>query len=188
MKKWLVWGLGAMMAFSLTGCGVSGSLVTPEGQAEASGLLAPKLPTNRLLSTEERQGDFDRFLAMATREALAWSPKALLMTAQATDVDARGKAATYVYTFTSGRHALSVTISGNAVTFAKIKADLPLGNWKLIPAAQAMEAALKTGKLGGERFTIYLGGSPIAPIYVIREFTKEWSVTVRVNAHSGELL
>ena len=178
-----------MLALSVTGCGISGSLVRPEGQAEALALFAPKLPANRLLSSAERHGDFDRYLAVATREALAWSPKALLMTAQATYVDARaGQAATYVYTFTSGRQGLSVAIAGNAVTFAKTKADLPLGNWTLIPAAQAMDAALKTGKLGGERFTIYLGGSPTAPIYVIRTVTKDWSPTLRVNAHSGEVL
>jgi predicted small lipoprotein YifL len=193
MNRFWVWSLGALMALSLAGCGLTGGLVTPDGQkpeggAEASGLLSPKLPADRVLSADERQGDFDRFLAVATGEARRWSAKAVLSGAQATNVDATGGKAggtTYVYTFTSGRNGLAVTVTGNAVSFAKAKAGAPLDARELVTGARAMSAALKAGTLASEGYVLLLGATASGPVYVIREFKREGAASVTIDARSG---
>jgi len=189
MTRWWVWGVGALMALSLTGCGVAGSLVTPGGQAEASGLFSPKLPTDRVLSVEERQGDFDRFLAVATGDARRWSAKAVLTGAQATNVDAMGGKAggtTYVYTFASGKDGLAVTVTANTVTFAKAKAGTPLEARELISGARAMNEALATGALASEGYVLLLGTTPAGPAYVVREFKREGAASVTIDARTGQ--
>ncbi|MNK79366.1 hypothetical protein D3C87_990330 [compost metagenome] len=188
MNRWLVWGIGALMALSLTGCGLTGSLVTPEGQAEASGLFSPKVPADRVLSADERQGDFDKFLALASGDARRWSAKAVLTGAQATNVDAAGGKAggtTYVYNFASGKDGLAVTITANAVTFAKAKAAAPLDMRELVTGARAMSAALAVGTLSSEGYLLLLGTTAAGPVYVVREFKREGAASVIIDARTG---
>ena len=176
------------MALSLTGCGVSGSLVTPEGQAEASGIFSPKLPADRVLAADERQGNFDTFMAVATSDARRWSAKAVLTGAQATNVDAAGGKAggtTYVYTFASGKDGLAVTVTGNAVTFAKAKAGTPLDARELVPGSRAMAAALAVGTLSSEGYLLLLGTTASGPVYVVREFKREGAASVTIDARTG---
>ena len=189
MTRIWVWGISALMALSLTGCGLAGSLVAPEGQAEASGLLSPKLPQDRVLSAEERQGDFDRFLAVATGDAKRWSSKAVLTGAQATNVDTTGGKAggtTYVYTFASGKNGLAVTVTANAVTYAKAKAGVPLDSRELVSGARAMAAALEVGTLQSEGYLLLLGATAAGPVYVIREFKREGAASVTIDARTGK--
>lgn len=193
MKRFLAWGIGALMALSLTGCGLAGTFATPDGQssegsAQASGLLSPKLPEDRVLSADERQGDFDRFLAIASSDARRWSSKAVLTAAQATNVDATGGKAggtTYVYAFASGRNGLSVTVTGNAVSFAKTKAGVPLDSRELVSGARAMAAALGAGKLSSEGYVLLLGSTAAGPVYVVREFKREGAASVTIDARTG---
>lgn len=191
MTKGLAWGLGAVMALSLTGCGLPSPLQTPEGQAETSGLMAPKLPADRVLAPEERQGDFDRFLQIARQEALRWSPNALLTGSQATNVDGKGGkvgGTTYVYSFVSGRHGLAVTVTANVVSFAKAKAGVPMDTQGLVSASQAMAAALQLGTLSAEGYVLLLGTSKLGPVYVVREFKREGAASVTVDARTGKPL
>jgi|GEM_PF-2114895 len=193
MKRFWAGGIGALMALSLTGCGLAGTLATPgaqspDGGAQASGLFSPKLPKDRVLSADERQGDFDRYLAIATSEAERWSSKAVLTAAQATNVDATGGKAggtTYVYAFASGRNGLSVTVTGNAVSFAKAKAGIPLDSRELVSGARAMAAALGAGKLSSEGYVLLLGAATSGPVYVVREFKREGAASVTIDARSG---
>lgn len=188
MLRGLVTGLGVLLVLALGGCGLTGNLVVPEGQAETAGLFAPKLPADRVLSAEDRQGDFDRFLVVATRDALTWSPKAQLTGAHATNVDAQGGKAggtTYVYAFASGKDGLAVTITANAVTFAKAKAGSPLETRGLVPASMAMAAALDLGTLASESYVLQLGTAQAGPVYVIREFKREGAASVTIDARSG---
>lgn len=194
MTRWMTWAVGALMALSLTGCGVAGSLVTPdggapEGRADASGLFSPKLPADRVLAADERQGDFDRFMAVATGDAKRWSAKAVLTGAQATNVDAKGGKAggtTYVYTFASGKDGLAVTITANTVTFAKAKATSPLETRELVSGARAMAAALEVGTLSSEGYVLLLGTAPTGPVYVVRELKREGAASVIVDARTGQ--
>ncbi len=189
MRRCLAWGVGLLMALSLSGCGVAGNLVSPEGQAEANGLFSPKLPADRVLSAEERQGDFDRFLDVATTDARRWSAKAVLTGAQATNVDATGGKAggtTYVYTFASGKDGLAVTVTANTVTFAKAKAGTPLESRELISGARAMSAAVATGALASEGYVLLLGTTPAGPAFVVREFKREGAASVTIDARTGQ--
>ncbi len=194
MQRGWAWGVGALLALTVTGCGVAGSFVIPEGQApggqaEGSGLFSPKLPANRVLTADERQGDFDRFMAVATGDARRWSAKAVLTGAQATSVDATGGKAggtTYVYNFASGKDGLAVTITANAVTFAKAKAGVPLESGTLISGARAMEAALAVGTFSSEGYVLLLGTAPTGPVYVVREFKREGAASVTIDARTGQ--
>jgi hypothetical protein len=181
----------ALLGLSLTGCGTFSPLGTPEGDAQTAGLLAPKLPADRVLAPAERQGDFDRYLLIARQDALAWSPNALLTGAQATNVDALGGKAggtTYVYSFVSGRNGLSVTVAGQAVTYAKAKAGTPMETRDLLPAAKAMTAALANGALAAESYVLALGTSKVGPVYVVQEFKREGAASVMIDARSGQRL
>jgi hypothetical protein len=80
-----------------------------------------------------------------------------------------------------------VTITANAVTFAKAKAGVPLESRDLVSGARAMAAALATGSLSSEGYVLLLGTAPAGPVYVVREFKREGAASVIVDARTGEL-
>jgi hypothetical protein len=184
--------LAALAASSMTACAQHSPAALQRGAvaADASGLFSPKLPEDRALTPEEREGDFDRFLAVAKKDAVRWQPNAVLSGAQAVNVDAQGRkngGTSYTYTFTAGRHAVNVAIAGNAVSFEKAKAAPPMDTAGLVPAAKAMEAALATKTLGGESFVLLLAQPKgvAAPVYQVAEMKKD-GARVLVNARTGE--
>lgn len=188
MARTRAWSLLALLALTVTGCGVTAPLAQNSEQVAASGLLSPKLPEDRPLTAEERQGDFDRFLGLATAEALGWHRDARLTVAQATNVDAEGGKAggtTYVYGFAAGRHGLSVTVTGANVVFAKAKPGTPLDLKGLVPAKVALACAVQAGKLDTETFVLALGATAKGPVYLVREFKREGAAQVTIDARTG---
>lgn len=160
------------------------------GAVDASGLFAPKLPAGRTLAPEETTGDFDKYMVMARRDALRWQPNAVLAAAQAVGVDAKGGKRTgtsYAFTFAAGRNAVTVAITGDALSFEKAKAVPPLDTAGIVPATQALAAALETQKLMGETFVLQLAQPQgvAAPVYQVTEMKKD-GLRVVINARTGE--
>lgn len=183
------WSLVALLTLIVTGCGVTAPVAHDADQVSASGLLSPKLPEDRPLTAAERQGDFDRFLSLATAEALAWQRDARLTAAQATNVDAQGGKAggtTYVYAFAAGRHGLSVTVTGANVVFAKAKPGTPLETKGLVPASVALSCAVKAGSLSTETYVVALAATAAGPVYLVREFKREGAAQVTIDARTGD--
>lgn len=187
--------LGLLLAAStLSACAQTSPVALQRGAmaADASGLLGPKLPEDRPLTAEEREGDFDRYLAVARKDAVKWAPNAVLAGAQAVNVDAKGRKAggtTYSYTFVAGRHAATIAITGNNVTFEKAKAAPPMDTAGIIPAAQAIEAALATKALGGESYVVQLAQpkGTATPVFLVAEMKKD-GARVLVNARTGDAI
>lgn len=179
----------------LAGCGMGPVSPTGSGSPDApaaSGLLAPKLPADRPLAVDERQGDFDSFLKLATGEARRWDTKAKLSGAQAINVDAQGRKAggtQYTYSFSEGRHGLTVTIAGNNVAFEKAKSGSAIAAGALVPAAQVLQAALASTRVTGESFILVLGqpAGASAPVFLVVEHRQEGR-RLTVNAQTGAVL
>ena len=188
-------GLLAVAALAaLTACSQASPLALQRGAtaADASGLFGPKFPADRALSADEKEGDFDKFLAVARKDAVKWAPNAVLAGAQAVNVDAKGRkngGTTYSYTFTAGRHAATIAITGNNVSFEKAKAAPPMDTAGIIPAAQAIEAALATKALGGESYVVQLAQpqGTAAPVFLVAEMKKD-GARVLVNARTGDAI
>lgn len=187
-------GLLVAAASALTACAQHAPAGLQRGalNADASGLFGPKLPEDRPLAADEREGDFDKFLAVARKDAVKWAPNAVLAGAQAVNVDARGRkhgGTTYSYTFVAGRHATTIAITGHNLSFEKAKAAPPMDTAGIIPAAQAIEAALATKALGGESYVVLLAQPKgvAAPVYQVAEMKKD-GARVLVNARSGEAI
>lgn len=195
MTRTVARGLLAVVAASaLTACAQSSPLALQRGAttADASGLFGPKLPEDRPLKADERDGGFDEFLAVARKDAVKWAPNAVLSGAQAVNVDAKGRkngGTTYSYTFTAGRSAATIAITGNNVSFEKAKAAPPMDTAGIIPAEKAIEAALATKALGGESYVVQLAQpkGTAAPVYLVAEM-KQDGARVLVNARTGDAI
>lgn len=186
----------ALVALLIAGCGggpASPWVGTSTGTVSANGLFGPKVPADRPLTADERDGDFDRFLAVAKKDAVRWHANAVLCGAQATNVDAQGKKAggtTFSYTFTAEGHAIAIAVTGNNVAFEKAKAAPPMDTAGLVPAAKAIAAAMATKQLETETFVLGLAqpkGAPV-PVYIVAELKHGGGAKVLVNARTGEAL
>lgn len=173
------------------GCGapIQLSSTVSQSELEANGLFSPKTPADRALTAEERQGDFDRFLEIATQEAVKWQKSAVLTGAQAENVDNKGGKAggtKYTYTFASGKHGLSLAFAGNAIDFESAKAGTPIKG-SLVPASQAIAAALTTGKLATPTYVVALGqpANSNVPVYLVAEMKSKDAQKVLLNALTG---
>lgn len=185
------WGLVAVLALSLSGCGVPVALSTPGGQAQSAGLFSPKIPADQVLAAADRAADFDRYLEIATAGAKAWSAKAQLVAAQASAIDETGAKAggtTYAFTFASGRQGLAVTIAGNTISYAEAKADTPLDSQGLVSGKTAMATAMQLGKLSHESYLLVLQATPQGPVYVIREYKVGGNARVTIEARTGRVI
>lgn len=187
-------GLLIVAASALSACQQASPVALQRGamSADASGLFGPKLPEDRPLAADEREGDFDRFLAVARKDAVKWAANAVLSGAQAVNVDARGGkngGTTYSYTFTAGRHAATIAITGNNLSFEKAKAAPPMDTAGIIPAAQAISAALATKTLAGDAYVVQLAQPKgvAAPVYLVAEMKKD-GARVLVNARTGDAI
>ncbi|HEY9854596.1 MAG TPA: hypothetical protein V6D05_02575 [Stenomitos sp.] len=193
MKRFtrMAWVLPAMLI--LTGCGAFVPGASPSGASmQADGLFGPSLPPDRPLAPEERSGDFDVFLHLATREATRWDAKARLTGAQATNVDRLGRKAggtQYAYTFSQGRKAMTITVAGNNLSFERARVGTPLPITAYLSAPQVLQAALDSGRVDGEAFQLLLAmpASGSNPVFLVAEL-KQAGRRVLVEAQSGQVL
>lgn len=177
-----------------TGCGapIQPSSTISQSDLEANGLFSPKTPADRALTAEERQGDFDRFLELAQKEAVKWQKAAVLTGAQAENVDSKGAKAggtKYTYTFASGKHGLSMSFAGNAIDFESDKAATPIKG-SFVSAAQAIATAINTGKLLTPTYVVALAhpSNSAVPVYLVAEMKSKDAQKVILNAQTGVVI
>ncbi|HBN07126.1 MAG TPA: hypothetical protein DD435_00260 [Cyanobacteria bacterium UBA8530] len=181
--------------FLLAGCGGNVPLVLEENQAktQSSGLFGPKMPKDRPLAAEEKKGGFDAYFVLAQKESLKWSKDAVLVGAEAQNVDEKGEKAggtKYDYSFTSGKHGLTISIAGNNLAFEEKPVDpkaLKIGAF--IPAPQAIAAAKTTDQLKAATFVLALAHPSDSPttVFLVAELKKN-PVRVLLNAENGAVI
>lgn len=181
-----------LLSLLLVGCAAPApTLSTSTGASmQANGLFGPKTPENRPLLSEEKAGDFDRFLEVARKEAVRWQKDAQLTGAQAENVGKAGEKAggtKYTYTFASGKHGLSIVIAGNNVNFESGKPSAPIQG-TFMPAARIIPLALATGKLSTSTYVLALAQKEKTPVYLVAELKSKDAQKVVLNASTGMVL
>jgi hypothetical protein len=178
--------LGALIVGTMlmTGCGQS-ALQAPvsahAGAASASSLFQ-KLPADRALTETERSLDIDAYRALAAAEVAKVAPKAKLLAAFSSGVDAQGQrtlTGRTAFYFQTGRlSGIVATVSGSKLSYGRktistLKALLVDGLQPLpehfVTTAQAIGAAKGTNRLKGAEFRVSLAQprSYTRPIYEI---------------------